>query len=80
MPQLGSVRLPEILRSPVLAHILCIFPAPSSAFEARFGDKSSISERVNYRHFLWCNDPISSYHLIYTSAKTLLRFREISAS
>ena len=56
--------LHKILLSPVLAHVLCIFLALSSAFEARFGGKSCISERVNYRHFLWCNDPISSYHLI----------------
>ena len=52
--------LHKILLGPVLAHVLCIFLAPSSAFEARFGGKSCISERVNYRHFLWCNDPISA--------------------
>ena len=45
----------NILLSPVLAHVLRIFLAPSSAFEARFGGKSSNSERVHYRHFLWCN-------------------------
>ena len=61
MPPLGFLK---ILRSPVLADVLCIFLAPSSAFEARFGGKSNNSERVNYRQFLWCNDPISSYHLI----------------